>query len=78
MKQITFLLFLIATTTVTLAQNTAIPDANFEQALIDLKIDSGTIDGQVPTAAINTLTSLNVSGKNIADLTGIEEFYSIN
>ena len=75
MKQITLWLFFIAIASV--AQNTAIPDANFEQALIDLNIDSGAIDGQVPTTAINTLTSLNVSNKNISDLTGIEDFTSL-
>ena len=57
---------------------TAIPDSNFEQALIDLGIDTNpTIDGQVPTANISGVTSLNVSSKNIADLTGIEGFISL-
>ncbi|ANW96125.1 hypothetical protein AXE80_07470 [Wenyingzhuangia fucanilytica] len=56
---------------------TAIPDANFEQALIDLGHDSGSVDGGVPTANINTLTSLNVSVSNISDLTGIEAFVAL-
>jgi len=60
------------------SQNTAIPDANFEQALIDLGIDTdATIDGQVLTANISSLTSLVVDSENIADLTGIEGFTAL-
>ncbi|GAB7256995.1 T9SS type A sorting domain-containing protein [Polaribacter sp. OB-PA-B3] len=68
---------------------TAIPDINFELALIDLGIDSdGTVNGQVLTSDINTITSLdlsdplnntnfpNVTGK-ISDLTGIEGFVAL-
>ena len=42
---------------------TVVPDANFEQALIDLGLDSGPLDGMVPTSNINLLTSLDVSEK---------------
>ena len=57
------------------SQTTAIPDTNFEQALIDLGIDSdATINGSVLTADISGVNSLNVSTKNISDLTGIEDF----
>lgn len=58
------------------AQYTAIPDSNFEQALIDLGIDSegGPTDGQVLTADINTVTTLNIPSKGISDLTGIADF----
>ncbi len=59
------------------AQNTFVPDDNFEQALIDLGYDSGPLDDYVPTANINTITSLDVHGKNIADLTGIEDFTAL-
>ena len=58
-------------------QTTAIPDANFEQALIDLGYDTGTPDGSVPTANINGVTSLYVNGENISDLTGIEDFTAL-
>jgi PKD repeat protein len=68
---------LLATTVFLNAQNTAIPDANFEQALINLGLDSGPIDGSVLTANIDTLTTLNVNNKSIADLTGIEDFVSL-
>jgi Leucine-rich repeat (LRR) protein len=54
---------------------TPIPDANFEQALIDLNIDSdGIINGEMLTSDAIGITSLNVSNKNISDLTGIEIF----
>ena len=59
------------------AQTTYVPDDNFEQALIDLGYDSGPLDDYVPTANINTVTSLNVSNKGISDLTGIEAFSTL-
>ena len=60
------------------AQYTSIPDTNFEQTLIDLNIDTeGTLDGQVLTADISDETSLVMVIKGIADLTGIEDFTSL-
>ena len=59
------------------AQYTAIPDVNFEQALIDKGIDSGGIDHKVLTANINKITYLIVSNYTIADLTGIEDFVAL-
>ena len=35
------------------------------------------MDDYVPTANINSITSLNVSSQNISDLTGIEDFTSL-
>jgi len=58
-------------------QMTYVPDDNFEQELIDLGYDTGTPDDSVPTANINTVTYLDVSSKNISDLTGIENFTSL-
>lgn len=60
-----------------LAQNTLIPDANFEQALISLGYDFGTPDGIVPTANIDTISSIYLNQKNISDLTGIEDFSAL-
>ncbi|HHZ65245.1 MAG TPA: T9SS type A sorting domain-containing protein [Flavobacteriales bacterium] len=57
-------------------QTTAIPDANFEQALIDLGYDN-VIDGSVLTANIDTVTNLDVYSKSISDLTGIEDFTAL-
>lgn len=61
----------------TLTTETYVPDDNFEQALIDLGYDSGALNDSVPTANINTITSLDVFGKNIAELTGIEDFTAL-
>lgn len=60
------------------AQITLIPDSNFEQALIDLGIDSdGIINGQVLTSDIYTVQSLNIRYKNISNLSGIEDFAAL-
>ena len=55
---------------------TSVPDQNFEQALINLGYDN-SINGYVLTANISSVSNLNVSNKNIADLTGIENFTSL-
>ncbi len=57
--------------------NTYVPDDNFEQALIDLGYDD-VLNDYVLTDNINTITSLNVSSKSIADLTGIEDFVALS
>ncbi|HIA06675.1 MAG TPA: hypothetical protein EYN71_08250, partial [Flavobacteriales bacterium] len=59
------------------AQTTLIPDANFEQALIDRGYDTGTPNGSVLTANIDMVTFLNVHSKSISDLTGIEDFTAL-
>ena len=73
MKKLLLLLFL-GFTIVGFSQNTLIPDPVFEQALIDLGYDTAPINGSVPTANISNVTSLEVGYRNIADLTGIEDF----
>ncbi|GAA4812195.1 T9SS type A sorting domain-containing protein [Litoribaculum gwangyangense] len=56
---------------------TYVPDDAFEQALIDLGFDTGTLNSYVPTANIVGVANLNVSGYNITDLTGIEDFLAL-
>ena len=56
--------------------NTYVPDDNFEQALIDLGYDT-TLDDSVLTVNISSLTTLDVSGKEISNLTGIEAFRAL-
>ncbi len=73
MKTKLLLLLLLANFSI-YAQNTAIPDLNFEKRLILMGIDSGVPDGQVLTSKISGLTSLDVSNSSIADLTGIQAF----
>jgi hypothetical protein len=55
---------------------TAIPDQNFEQALIDLGHDD-VVDGQVLSSNICSVDTLVVNQKNITDLKGIEDFTAL-
>jgi len=74
MKKIAILLFI--TLSFVFAQNTYVPDDKFEQALIDLGYDT-TLDDSVLTANISGVTTLDVSDKEISDLTGIEAFTAL-
>lgn len=60
-----------------LCQNTFVPDANFEQALIDLGYDSGPLDNNVLTSNISGITDLDVTNRGITDLTGIEDLSAL-
>ncbi|MBT6014287.1 MAG: T9SS C-terminal target domain-containing protein, partial [Flavobacteriales bacterium] len=71
------LLLLLCVPLVGFGQLTMIPDVNFEQALINLGYDTGTPNGSVPTANINTLTTIDLSSTSISDLTGIEDFSAL-
>lgn len=73
--QISALLFFIGI--FCMAQNTFVPDDHFEQELINLGYDSGPVDDYVPTANINTVTSLDLSYKNVSDLTGLQAFTAL-
>ena len=54
-----------------------VPDDNFEQALIDKALDSGTLNDYVDTDNINLLETLDISNKGIYDLSGIAKFESL-
>ena len=54
-----------------------VPDTNFEQALIDAGHDSGSLNGFVPTANVNTVTTLSINNKSITNLQGIEAFTNL-
>ena len=58
------------------AQKTYVPDDKFEQALIALGYDT-TLDDSVLTANIIGVTELDVSKREISDLTGIEDFAAL-
>ncbi len=73
----TLTISVILITTAFFAQQTYVPDDNFEQALINLGYDSGALDDYVPTTNINTITYLYINNKNIADLTGIQDFVAL-
>ena len=72
------LLLLLCLPIFTFAQQTYVPDDNFEQELIDLGIDPDTIlNDYVPTADINIIDTLDLSFLGISDLTGIEDFTAL-
>jgi len=54
-----------------------IPDNNFLNALIELGIDTNG-DGIISPAEAEVVTSLNVRGGNISDMTGIEAFFNLD
>ncbi|GEQ87337.1 hypothetical protein ULMS_28450 [Patiriisocius marinistellae] len=77
MKTYTFLFFVLIAFQVN-SQITLIPDTNFENELIEQGIDTdNTINGQVATADIENLTMLMVNDEGIQDLTGIQDFISL-
>lgn len=60
------------------AQTTPIPDSNFEAELIAQGIDTNGANGNILTAdAEGHTTNLNISGKDISDLTGIAAFINV-
>ena len=79
MKKLLFLMFFPI---ISFGQYTLIPDATFEQRLINFGYDT-IHDGQVLTANIINVDSLDLSsqlwgaGGNISDLTGIEGFTNL-
>lgn len=58
------------------SQTTYVPDNNFEQTLIDLGYDD-VLDDYVLTSNISGVILLDLGSKNISDLTGIEDFLSL-
>jgi len=89
MKKTTYLLAIfIAFQSLTFAQcpgipaigYTCVPDAAFEQALIDFNYDTEAIlDGRILTAdALAATGSLGLPNKGITDLTGLEAFLNID
>jgi gliding motility-associated-like protein len=71
------IVFLTNITGLVYAQVTLIPDAKFEQELINLGLDVAPVNGNVPRANISGITSLDVANRNITDLTGIQDFVSL-
>ncbi len=76
LKNYFFFIFLFIFLSNINAQKTYVPDDNFEQVLVDFGYDD-VLDDYVVTSNISGVTSLNVSNKNISDLTGIEDFGSL-
>ncbi|TRO65740.1 hypothetical protein [Christiangramia sabulilitoris] len=60
------------------SETVSIPDSNFEQALIDLGIDSDqTLNNSVSVSDVELIETLDVSGLGITSLTGIEAFANL-
>ena len=77
MKSILYLILTIGFLSAVSAQNTYVPDDNFEQRLIGLGYDEGPLDDYVPTANIENVTRLYIVNRGIKDLTGIEAFTAL-
>jgi Secretion system C-terminal sorting domain len=77
MKEKLFLNGFLLLTTICFSQTTAIPDTNFEQALINQGIDTNGLTGDILNTDAAPLTSLLVGSSGISDLTGIEAFTSL-
>ena len=78
--RIPFLLSLLLVCSLIQAQTTLIPDVVFEQLLIEAGLDNYPIDGEIATASIDTVTSLNLytSGStNVTNLSGIGDFAAL-
>lgn len=84
------LLFVLMSSSGLSAQLTYVPDDQFENYLethsangnpVSIgdvnSMGDGVMNDTIPTHKINTLTYLNVSSRNIADLTGIEDFVAL-
>jgi len=72
------LLILLCLPMIGFGQLTYVPDDNFEAYLEANGMGNGIAnDEYVTTANINTVTYLDVSGQNITDLTGIEDFTAL-
>ncbi|MBL4662263.1 MAG: T9SS type A sorting domain-containing protein [Flavobacteriaceae bacterium] len=78
MKATFSLIVLLSLSGIMIGQITLIPDAAFEQKLISLGIDTdGIVNGQVLTSDIEDETDLGLFDLSITDLTGIEDFASL-
>lgn len=77
-KTILSLAILTLTYYVGVSQNTYVPDDNFERALVEKGLDTAPLDDYVPTANISGYLDLDIRGRNISDLTGIEDFAALS
>ena len=74
MKKILLLLFCVPL--IAFGQTTYIPDDSLEYELILLGYDN-VMDDYVNTASIDTVTILDISNVGVHDMTGIEDFISL-
>ena len=77
-KLFIFIILVQLISTVSLAQNTYVPDDGFESKLIRLGYDSGPLDDYVLTANIENVIKLGFAYFGDLDLTGIEDFTALD
>ncbi len=75
MKNVYILMFLLFST-VFHAQVVNIPDSNFKNALIDEGVDTNN-DGEIQISEAEAVINLNVNGRNISSLEGIQSFINL-
>ena len=73
-KLLVYFVFIVATVQ---SQTTAIPDANFEQRLIALGIDSNGLNGNILNTDAQAVTTLTLTGNTITNLTGLQAFVNV-
>ena len=77
MKKFTLTTILLIISFLTYAQ-VAIPDANFEGALVNFGMDTdGVVNGQISTADALAITNLSIANQNITDLTGVNSMTNL-
>ena len=59
------------------SQTTLIPDANFEQALIEMNIDTNGFNGNILNNDASNITTLYINDRGIYNLNGIEAFTNL-
>ena len=74
-KKLLSLLFLFFS--FALFSQTLIPNANFEQFLVDQGIDTNGLTGDILNADAQAVTALNVTRNDITDFTGLEAFVNL-
>jgi len=77
MKPICIILILLFSYNAINAQTTAIPDANFEQELVNQGIDSNGLNGNILNTDAQAITDLTLADNTITDITGINAFVNL-
>lgn len=72
-----FTIVTILLCSISFSQTTAVPDENFEKALIKAGHDSGEPDGKIDNAVAEKVLYLDIQHKSIKDLSGIEAFKNL-
>lgn len=78
MKNKLLILLILLINQLSIGQTINIPDTNFKNALLnEFPIIDTNSDGEIQVSEAISVTSIQVGGENISDLTGIEEFVNL-